>query len=828
MWSVSLLMEHQMTTTETYTLPVTGMTCGGCVARVEKALNAVDGVRAAEVNFATKSARVEAADITLPALTEALETAGYPAAEEDLILDIEKMTCASCVARVEAALSAAPGVLSASVNFATGQAQVRGITGVMTARSLTEASNGIGYPARLHEQADTAKDTSEADTLFRDLLIAAVLTAPVFAGEMGGHLFPVIHQWIHATLGASTSWLLQFVLITLVMVFPGRRFYQAGIPALLRGAPDMNSLVALGTLAAWGYSTVATFAPAVLPSSARAVYFEAAGVIITLILLGRWLETRARGRTGEAIRRLTALSVKSALVERDGEWQELAVDDVNPGDRLRARPGEAFAVDGVVLSGSSAVDESMLTGEPLPVDKGEGDSVTGGTVNGSGALDYQAVSVGADTALARIIRMVEAAQGAKLPVQALVDRVTLWFVPAVIAAAVATVIAWLVFGPSPALTYAMIAGVSVLIIACPCAMGLATPTSIVTGTGRAAALGVLFRKGVALQTLAEVTTVAFDKTGTLTKGHPALTDLTLAEGFDRQALLPLLAAVEAHSEHPIARAIVAAAGEGETLPEATGFQAIAGFGARAEVDGRDVLIGAAHLMEQEGVDISAFTARAAALAEVGKTPLFAAVEGRPAALLAVADEVKDSAKDTVAALRRLGIKTAMITGDNAATAQHVAGQLGIDQVVAEVRPEGKVAALEELQEGPNGGKLAFVGDGINDAPALAHADLGIAIGTGTDVAIESADVVLTRGDPMSVVSAIELSRATLRNIRQNLFWAFGYNVALIPVAAGVLYPWTGVLLSPVLAAGAMALSSVFVLFNALRLSRFRPSERNVT
>lgn len=627
---------------------------------------------------------------------------------------------------------------------------------------------------------------------------------------------------IENSIGMQTSWIIQFVLAVIVLFGPGRRFFTKGIPALLRGAPDMNSLVAVGTGAAWAYSVVATFLPSLLPEGVRAVYFEAAAVIVVLILIGRWLEARAKGRTGVAIQALLGLQVRTARVLRDGEAVEVDVDTLRQGDTILVRPGERIPVDGEVFEGTSNVDESMITGEPIPIAKAAGSTVTGGTVNGTGSLTFQASRVGADTTLAQIIRMVEEAQGAKLPIQGLVDRVTLWFVPAVMALAALTVVVWLVVGPNPALTFALVAGVSVLIIACPCAMGLATPTSIVVGTGRAAEMGVLFRKGDALQELSKVDVVALDKTGTVTEGKPTLTDVVVAEGFDRKSVLAQIAAVEDQSEHPIAEAIVRGArSEGITVPSASGFRSVTGYGVAAMVDGQEVMVGADRYMLREAVDISAFVETERDLAGRGRTALFAAVDGRIAAVIAVADPVKTASRAAIRALHDRGFQVAMITGDKKETAEAIARETGIDHVIAGVLPDGKVAALDDLRAG--GRKIAFVGDGINDAPALAYADVGIAIGTGTDVAIESADVVLMSGDLRGVVNAVEVSKRTMSNIRQNLVWAFGYNVALIPVAAGVLYPAFGLLLSPVFAAGAMALSSVSVLTNALRLRRIAPA-----
>jgi Cu+-exporting ATPase len=539
-------------------------------------------------------------------------------------------------------------------------------------------------------------------------------------------------------------------------------------------------------------------------------------VIVTLILAGRWMEARAKGRTGAAIARLVGLSPKTARVTRGGTIIDLALADVMTGDTLHLRPGEKVAVDGVVLDGQSYVDESMLTGEPAAVAKAIGDTVTGGTVNGTGALTYRAERVGGDTMLAQIIRMVEQAQGARLPVQDLVNKITGWFVPAVLGVAVLTVLVWLVFGPAPTLPHALVAGVAVLIIACPCAMGLAVPVSIMVGTGRAAELGVLFRRGDALQGLPSVDVVAFDKTGTLTAGRPEMTDLVLAPGFASAVVLARVAAVEGKSEHPIAQAILRAAAErGLEVPPAFDFASHTGYGIAAQVSGQRVLVGSARFLTREGVELGDLEKAGDALARNGKTPLFAALGGKIAAVIGVADPVKAGTPEAIAALRAMGLRLVMISGDNEATAKVIAGELGIREVVAGVLPDGKVAALEGLRAG--GARLAFVGDGINDAPALAAADVGVAIGTGTDVAIEAADVVLMSGDLRGVVSALAVSRATMRNIKQNLFWAFGYNAALIPVAAGVLYPVWGVQLSPMLAAGAMALSSVFVLTNALRL-----------
>ncbi|MFS7187342.1 copper-translocating P-type ATPase [Serratia proteamaculans] len=809
-------------------LPVDGMTCASCVGRVERALKAVPGVQTASVNLATERADLTFTGAADPqAAVRAIESAGYAVREETTELAIEEMTCASCVGRVEKALTQLPGVLEASVNLATERARVRHLAGVVAITDLEAAVEKAGYKTRRLSAAtasaddqDTDRREHEARGLRRSLLIAATLTLPVFILEMGSHLVPAMHHWVMQVLGQQTSWYLQFVLATLVLFGPGLRFFRKGIPALLRGAPDMNSLVSVGTAAAYGYSVVATFVPKVLPQGTANVYFEAAAVIVSLILLGRTLEARAKGRTSQAIKRLVGLQAKTARVERNGETLEIPLDQVTTGDIVLVRPGEKVPVDGEVVEGTSYVDESMITGEPVPVQKNVGADVVGGTINKTGAFSFRVTKIGANTVLAQIIRLVEEAQGSKLPIQALVDKVTLWFVPAVMAAAALTFLVWLIFGPDPALTFALVNAVAVLIIACPCAMGLATPTSIMVGTGRAAELGVLFRKGEALQALRDVSVIALDKTGTLTKGRPELTDLVPAEGFEHDEVLALVAAVETRSEHPIAEAIVAAARQRNmTLAAIESFDATPGFGVTASVAGRTVAVGADRFMTQLGLDVSQFQQTAQRLGEQGKSPLYAAIDGRLAAVIAVADPIKDSTPEAIKALHALGLKVAMITGDNAATAAAIAKQLGIDEVAAEVLPDGKVAALKKFRL--NGARVAFVGDGINDAPALAEADVGLAIGTGTDVAIEAADVVLMSGDLRGVPNAIALSQATIRNIKQNLFWAFAYNAVLIPVAAGALYPLNGTLLSPIFAAAAMALSSVFVLGNALRLKRFQ-------
>lgn len=815
------------TTLEPIDIPVLGMTCASCVGRVEKAISALPGVAKATVNLAAERAHVELRERgQTAAVVEAIRKAGYEPLERDVELTVHGMTCASCVARVERALRAAPGVLSAQVNLATERAHVTVLEGLDPA-TLAAVVAKAGYAAEpvaeaTPELVDREREARAAEIrrLKRDVALAAAATLPLFLVEMGRHFVPGAHHLLAGAIGEQPWRLMSFALAGFVLFGPGLRFYTKGVPNLVRRAPDMNSLVVLGASAAFLYSAVATFAPALLPATADHVYYEAAAVIVTLILLGRLFEAQAKGRTSEAIKRLMTLQAKTARVERHGVDLEVPIADVRVGDVVLVRPGERVPVDGEVIDGGSFVDESMITGEPIPVSKGAGDGVVGGTVNKTGVFRFRATKVGSATMLAQIVRMVEAAQGAKLPIQALVDQVTGWFVPMVIVVASLTFAAWLAFGASPAISFALVNAVAVLIIACPCAMGLATPTSIMVGTGKAAELGVLFRRGEALQALREVQVVAFDKTGTLTLGRPALTDLKVSAGQDEDEVLRLVAAVEAHSEHPVAAAIVTAARErGVALPAVTAFASTPGFGVEATVDGRVVQVGADRYMARLGIPTTAFADTAERLAGDAKTPLYAAIDGRLVAILAVADPIKDSTPDALRVLRAQGLRVAMITGDNWRTAKAVAERLGVDEVVAEVLPDGKVAAVRELQD--RFGRVAFVGDGVNDAPALAAADVGIAMGAGTDIAIESADVVLMRSDLMGVATALGLSRATIRNIRQNLVWAFGYNVVLIPVAAGLLYPLFGILLSPMVAAGAMAMSSVSVLTNALRLRGFR-------
>ncbi|MDB2334793.1 heavy metal translocating P-type ATPase [Planktomarina temperata] len=745
-------------------------------------------------------------------------------APDTLVMSVSNMSCASCAGRVDKALWQLPGVLAVDVNLATETVQVTYTPDLASRADFIAASTAAGYAAQEHSEDShgqvQARKQQLAEAYGRRSRLAVFLAAPVIILGMGGHVLPGFERLIADVIGQKANWIIQCIFATAVLFGPGLDFYRRGFPALWRGAPDMNSLVALGTGAAYAFSLIATFLPQILPEGVSGVYYEPASLIVVLILFGRDLENRAKGRTGKAIQSLLGLRVKTAQVRRAGKFVECPIEEIVVGDVLSLRPGERVAVDGVVHEGSSYIDESMITGEPRPVEKSTGAALTAGTINGMGHVIYEARRVGHDTTLSQIIQLVEQAQGAKLPIKALVDRLTLWFVPMVLTLAFVTVTVWMIWGPAPALPYALVAGVCVLIIACPCAMGLATPTSIMVGTGRAAEMGVLFRKGDALQLLADVDVIAFDKTGTLTRGQPVLTDLDVADGLGRRAALQVMASVEQGSDHPIARAIVmAAAEEGLDLLPIQDGQTYAGLGLSAHVAGEEVILGTERFMRERGIDVKGYHGSAEALASQGKSVIFAARAGQVIALAGVSDALKPSTQGAIAQLKAVGITVVMLTGDRRDAALQIAADLGIDQVHAELLPADKSRILAELKTKAR--QLAFVGDGINDAPALAAADIGIALGTGTDVAVESADIVLMSGDLLGVVNAIEMSRLTLRNIKQNLFWAFGYNVALIPVAAGALYPAFGMLLSPILAAAAMALSSIFVLANALRLRYVR-------
>ncbi|WP_034341723.1 heavy metal translocating P-type ATPase [Deinococcus misasensis] len=816
----------------TIELGVQGMTCAACVGRVERGLKKVEGVEDATVNLATERALVtfDPTKTSPAALIEKVKDVGYEAVVSEIELPISGMTCANCVSRVERALKKQNGVLEANVNLASERATVKYLPTSISPAGLKNAIRDAGYEVIetqsgiQQEDAEKAARELEVKKLRSSLTLAAVFSIPLFLIAM----VPMLYRpWEMALMNTLGHWgdimgmnLLMLALATPVQFGPGMRFYRGGWKALKHRSPDMNTLVMIGTTAAYLYSVVATFFPQIFPKGTAHVYYEASGVVITLVLLGKYFEAIAKGKSSEAMKKLLSLQAKTARVLRNGQEMEVAVDDVRLMEQILVRPGEKIPVDGEVLEGSSFVDESMITGEPIPVEKTTGSKVTGGTINQHGVLTFKATRIGADTALAQIIKLVERAQGSKPPIQGLADKVVAVFVPIVLGIAALTFLMWMLLGGQDALSLALVHTVAVLIIACPCAMGLATPTSIMVGTGKAAELGVLFKNGEALEMLQKADIVAVDKTGTLTEGKPTLTDFVVQAGFEERDVLVLVASAEKMSEHPVADAIVKGAEQrGVDLIKADTFNAVPGFGLEATVQGRKVQVGADRYMVKLGLDVSSFSQKAQSLGSEGKTPLYAAIDGKLAAIIAVSDPIKASTPEAVRALHSMGLKVAMVTGDNQSTAQAIGRQLGIDQVLAEVLPSGKADAVKKLQEQ---GKVVFVGDGINDAPALAQADVGLAIGTGTDVAIETADVILMAGDMRGVPNAISLSKSTLKNIKFNLFWAFAYNIILIPVAAGVLQSTLGWTLSPVLAAAAMGLSSVFVLTNALRLRTFQP------
>ncbi len=807
--------------TERVEVSVRGMSCASCVGRVERTLKKQPGVTDAQVNLATEKAMVTfegRADTNR--LVAAIEEAGYQPVVETAEIPVIGMTCGSCVSRVERSIEKLPGILQASVNLTTQKAFVRFLPGAVSLPRIHHAIKDAGYePQEPDASAQTHGEDREGIQLRNKVLLAAAFTIPVVFIAMG-KMIPALEAFFTSMM-PHRGWMgVEWLLTTPVQFYAGARFYRAGYAELRHANPGMNSLVMIGSSAAYFYSVAALLVPGFFPSGTAESYFEAAAVIVTLILLGRYFEHIAKGRTSEAIKKLLQLQAKTARIVRGGETVEVPVEAVVPGDRILVRPGERIPVDGVVEDGHSYVDESMISGEPLPVAKQKDTEVVGGTINKNGALTFRATRVGADTVLSQIIKMVESAQAEKPPIQQLADKVAGVFVPVVIVIALVTFGAWLGFGPAPALSFAFVTTVSVLLIACPCAMGLATPTAIMVGTGKGAEMGVLFRKGAALETLARMDTVVLDKTGTLTRGRPELTDFVVVDGHEDE-VLQWVAAVEAQSEHPIADAIVRdAKGRGLELPTVSHFGAEPGYGIEAEVAGHKLHVGADRYMSRLGIGLDEVQGRAKALAEEAKSPLYAAVDGKLAAIIAVADPLKEGSAEATSSLKALGLEVAMLTGDNRATAEAIARQVGIQRVLAEVLPDQKAAEVKRLQA--EGRRVAFVGDGINDAPALARADVGIAIGTGTDIAIEAGDVVLMRGDLRGIVDAAALSKRTRKTILSNFVWAYGYNVALIPVAAGALYPFTGFLLNPMLAAGAMSLSSVFVLTNSLRLRRFQP------
>jgi len=798
------------------TIPVKGMTCAACVSAVEKALSKVDGVDSARANFALERASVKlSSNVDMDSIIRAVKDEGYDVVTSRAELAIRGMSCAACVSAVEKALLSVEGVISATVNLAAERASVEYLPTVTETEDLRRAVRDAGYEAAVptEESVDREREARQREysALKTRFIVSAVLSALILAGSLAS--IPVLSNW-YVLLGLATP----------VQFWAGLRFYRAAISALKHFSSNMNTLIAVGTSAAYLYSVVAVFFPEIFSRGGIEphVYFDTSAVIITLILLGRLLEARAKGHTSEAIRKLVGLQAKTARIIRNGEETEVPIEEVMAGDTVIVRPGERIPVDGEVIEGESAVDESMMTGESMPVEKAPGSTVFGGTVNRTGSFRIRATKIGKDSTLAQIIRLVEEAQGSKAPIQRLADRVASVFVPVVMGIASVTFLVWYFLGPEPAFTRAMMNFIAVLIIACPCALGLATPTAIMVGTGKGAEKGILIRDAEALENAHRVQAVLLDKTGTITRGEPAVTDIVTDpawSGLSREEAVKIAASAERDSEHPLGQAIVRQAASMETeLVDVRDFRSVTGGGVKAMLsDGREVLIGNANMLTGEGVDISEQEPVIEQLAGEAKTTVLMAVNGKVEAVFGIADVVKESSVRAIERLRELGIEVIMLTGDNRKTAEAIARQVGIERVFAEVMPRDKVEAVRRLRA--EGKLTAMVGDGINDAPALAEADVGIAIGTGTDIAMEASDITLVRGDLESVVDAINLSKLTLRTIRQNLFWAFFYNIIGIPVAAGILYPFGGPLLNPMFASGAMAFSSVSVVTNSLRLRR---------
>jgi Cu+-exporting ATPase len=806
-------------------LPIKGMSCASCALKIEKGLASIEGVSKATVNFAAEKATVvfHPDQTGVSRFIDKVKDLGYGAKVEKVVLPIQGMTCASCVNKVEKALNSLKGVVQASVNFATERASVEYIPEEVSIRDLKKVVEEAGYQVLEVKEEDIVEKErlareAELYQLKLKFILGAIFLAPILFLMYGASFF---EKWIG--LSKEVNFFLQFLLATPVQFWAGWQFYVGFWKATKHKTSDMNTLIAVGTSAAYLYSLIVTFAPhrIMVKGLMLDVYFDTSAAIIVLILLGRFLEARAKGKTSEAIKKLIGLQPKAARVVRNGSEVDIPVEEVSIGDIVVVRPGEKIPVDGIVKEGISSVDESMVTGESLPVEKKSGDSVIGAAINKTGTFKFEATKVGKDTVLSQIVRLVQEAQGSKPPIARMVDVIASYFVPVVIFIAIVTFIVWSFFGPHPALTYAFLNFVAVLIIACPCALGLATPTSIMVGTGKGAENGILIRGAEALETAHQLNTIVLDKTGTLTKGEPSVTDIIESERFNRREILGLAASAEKGSEHPLGEAIVKKAREeGVDLLETKDFQAIAGRGIEATVDSKRVLLGNLRLMEEKEISLNGLFNKAERLSNEGKTPMFLVVEKQAAGIIAVADTLKENSKEAVKAFHRMGLKVVMLTGDNQRTARAIANQIGVDRVLAEVLPEMKAEEVKRLQS--EGRKVGMVGDGINDAPALAQANVGIAIGTGTDVAMESSDITLIAGDLRGIVTAIALSKATIRNIKQNLFWAFAYNTILIPVAAGVLFPFFGILLNPIFAAGAMAISSVTVVSNALRLRRFKP------
>jgi Cu+-exporting ATPase len=803
-------------------IPVVGMSCASCASTIQRGLASLKGVESANVNFATSKATV----LYQPQLAKpedfisSVKKSGYEVGTASLELPIQGMECASCVQKIEKILLQTKGVTKAVVNLATEKAKVEYLPSETNIEEIKRAVESTGYkvlklkPSEEVEDPERLVREKEYKKLKIKFITGLVLGLLVFLGS-SRNWFP----WIPSFL---SNFYVLWILATPVQFWIGWQFYKGAWGAFKHRNADMNTLIAVGTSAAYLYSVTATLFPSFFEAGGikPEVYFDTSALIIVLILLGRLLEARAKGQTSEAIKKLMGLQPKTARIIREGKEMDIPVEEVLVGDKVLVRPGEKIPVDGVVKEGKSAVDESMITGESIPVSKEPGDEVIGATINKTGSFKFQATKVGKDTALAQIIKLVQDAQGSKAPIQRLADVISGYFVPIVISIAIATFIIWFNFGPFPALTFALLTFVAVMIIACPCALGLATPTAVMVGTGKGAEKGILIKGGESLETAHKLDTIVFDKTGTLTKGEPEITDIVNLQVYTEEEILKYAASAEKASEHPLGEAIIKRAGERKIkLHEPKDFKAIEGHGIEATVNGKDVLLGNVKLMRKRRIEVKDLEEKAEELASDGKTPIYVSLEGRAAGLIAVADTLKENSIQAVERLKRLGLEVVMLTGDNRKTAEAIARKAGINRVLPEVLPEDKVHEIKRLQSG--GRKVAMVGDGMNDAPALAQADIGIAIGSGTDVAMEASDITLIKGDLRGVVSAIELSKRTIRVIKQNLFWAFFYNTAGIPIAAGVLYPFFGILLNPIFASAAMAFSSVSVVSNSLRLRRVK-------
>jgi Cu+-exporting ATPase len=809
-------------------LPVTGMSCAACSSRVQRTIDGLKGVESAAVNLAAEKATIyyDPAQATVDDFIEQIKDLGFGVSISRIDLPVKGMTCAACVKRVQDALAAVDGVLSASVNIATEKATLEYVSAQAGIRDFRKVVRDAGYDIVEVEQGEdiVEKEKQEREAAYNQLktklIIGAILTVPIF----------ILMLWDRIGLSSlveipvQINYMLQFLIQTPVQFWVGRQFYSGAIAAARHKTTNMNTLIAVGTSAAYIYSVTATFFPSVfeIKGYTAHVYFDTAATIVVLILLGRLFAARAKGKTSEAIKKLMGLQEKTARIIVNGEEKDVPIEEVEIGDIIVVRPGEKIPVDGTVKEGYSSVDESMISGESIPVEKNAGDRVVGATINKSGSFKFEATNIGRDTMLSQIINMVQEAQGSKPPIARLADKIASVFVPVVMGIASVTFLIWLSIGPEPAFTYAFLNFIAVMIIACPCALGLATPTSIMVGTGKGAENGILIRGAEALETAHKISSIVFDKTGTLTKGEPVVTDIIGSQesGVRSQEILQYAASAEKGSEHPLGEAIVNKAKEDNIgLHDPSDFRAIPGHGIKAVIDNKNVLLGNADFMRDEGVLLKDLEGESARLANDGKTPMYVAIDQTAAGIIAVADTLKENSLPAIKALGRLGVETVMITGDNKRTAEAIAKQVGIDRVLAEVLPEDKAKEVKKLQA--ENKTVAMVGDGINDAPALAQADVGIAIGTGTDVAMEASDITLIGGDLKGVVASIALSKATIRNIKQNLFWAFAYNTILIPVAAGILFPFFGILLNPMFAAAAMGMSSVTVVTNALRLRKFR-------